>query len=134
MTAMMALLDGDYGPDVNDEQAMQDTQLQLMMNELQSLQEVSHSLTEICVLSWWAMQVLTGKKKNELIQLVQQVQENEGNPMYFQMLQQYAAEAGQELSPDEQMQRQQVFFGLQLQASQAKLQQKVSAQCNWLVE
>jgi len=108
VTAMMALLDGDYGPDVNDEQAMQDTQLQLMMNELQSLQEV-----------------LTGKKKNELIQLVQQVQENEGNPMYFQMLQQYAAEAGQELSPEEQMQRQQVFFGLQLQASQAKLQQKI---------
>ena len=48
VTAMMALLDGDYGPDVNDEQAMQDTQLQLMMNELQSLQEVTHSQKFVC--------------------------------------------------------------------------------------
>ena len=74
-------------------------------DERASVSARGHSLTEIRVLTLWGcLQVLTGKKKNELIQLVQQVQENEGNPMYFQMLQQYAAEAGQELSPEEQMQ------------------------------
>merc|ERR1711865_77496 len=108
VTELLGLKDDEFGPDVNDSNEMQETQAMIMMNQLAALQEV-----------------LTGTKKQELTQLVETVQANQGNQQVFQMLQNFAAGAQQELSAGEQEKCQQVFFNLQLQRAQAKLQQKI---------